>query len=184
MPRSAPPPPLSCGSALETESQTDAFVRALSGKGSSADSHPALAKHAPLAPRIRPVPPGASHRAFAAPGRVLPFFLEFMVGPGQPPTPRLPPVFLPAQGHSVPAWLGSALAPGDSGSGLSSSRRRPPPSSCRLTQPAGMGRDRLDQGGNRASACLASGTGDWGFPSGMGLTGIFLAGVRSAAKES
>lgn len=84
----------------------------------------------------------------------------------------------------MPAWLGSALAPGDSGSGFSSSQRRPPPSSCRLTQPAGMGRDRLDQGGNWASACLASGTGDWGFPSGMGLTGIFWAWVRSAAKGS
>lgn len=184
MPRSAPPPPLSCDSDLETESQTDAFARALGGKGFSADSHPAPAKHAPLAPRIRPAPPGASHGAFAAPDRVLPFFLEFMVGPGQPPTPRLPPVSPPAQGHSVPGWLGSALAPGDSGSGFSSSWRRPPPSSCRLTQTAGMGRDWLDQGGNGASACSASGTGDWGFPSGMELTGIFLAGVGSAAKGS
>ncbi|KAB0394003.1 hypothetical protein E2I00_011714, partial [Balaenoptera physalus] len=36
----------------------------------------------------------------------------------------------------------------------SSSRRRPPPSSCRLTQPAGMGRDRPDHGGTGPLAPL------------------------------
>lgn len=96
-----------------------------------------------------------------------------------PQPPRLSPVSPPTQGHSV---LGSALAPSDSGSVFSSSRRRPPPSSCRLTQPAGMGRDRPDQGGTGASARPASGRGAWGFPSGGVLTGIFSAGSGAWVK--
>lgn len=82
------------------------------------------------------------------------------------------------------AQLGSALAPSDSGSGCSSSRRRPPPSSCRLTQPAGMGRDWPDQGGTEPLARPVSGRGDWGFPSGRRLTEVFWAGVRSVGKGS
>lgn len=110
MPRSAPPPPLSCGSDLETESQTDAFARALGGKGSFADSHPVPAKHAPLTPRIRPAPSTAIHGALAAPGRVLPFFLEFMVGPGTAHHPVL--------AHRVPA------GPGPLSAGLAGLRAR------------------------------------------------------------
>lgn len=82
----------------------------------------------------------------------------------------------------MPARLDSVLAPRDSGSGFSSSRRRPPPSSCRLTQPAGMGRDRSDQGGTEPSAPLASGRGDWGFPSVWALVGILSAGCGARVK--
>lgn len=184
MPRSAPPPPLSCGSDLETESQTDAFARALGGKGSFADSHPVPAKHAPLTPRIRPAPSTAIHGALAAPGRVLPFFLEFMVGPGTAHHPVL--------AHRVPA------GPGPLSAGLAGLRARswrlwfglqllPAPPPAQFLPPDSTRRDGAGpagSGGNRASACLASGTGDWGFPSGMGLTGIFWAWVRSAAKGS
>lgn len=84
------------------------------------------------------------------------------------------------------AERGSALAPSDSGSGFSSSRRRPPPSSCRLTQPAGMGRDRLDQGGHRALGLAGLWEGCWGFPWGRRLKWVLSAGGggRSSGKGS
>lgn len=102
VPRNALPLLPSCDSDLETESQMDAFARTLSGKGSAADPRPARTKHVPLDPRVRPTPPVASPRAFAAPGRVLPLFLALMVGPGQLPTPCAcppTPVSPQAQGH-------------------------------------------------------------------------------------
>lgn len=101
VPRRALPPPLSCGSDLETESQMDAFARALSGKGSSADPRPAPAKHVPLAPRVRPTPPGASPGAFAPQaGSYLSSWHSWWVRDGSPP-PACPPapVSLQAQGH-------------------------------------------------------------------------------------
>lgn len=93
------------------------FARALSRKRSSVDPHPAPEKLAPLSPTIRPALPEASQGAFAAQGRVLPFFLEFMVGPGQAPTPRAcpPPRFPAGPGPLGARQAGCALAPSDSG---------------------------------------------------------------------
>ena len=75
----------------------------------------------PRPPERGPQPPGTSPGASAAPDQVLPLFLEFMVGPGQPskpracpPCPRRPratrcrPVWAP---RSLPATLAPASAP-------------------------------------------------------------------------
>lgn len=184
VPRNAPPPPLSCNSDLETESQTDPLT--LSGKR-SLQTPTLLRRNARRWP-----PESGPHSLETAPeasqpqGRVLPFFLAFMVGPGQLPTaPHAcpPAVSPPGRGHSVPAWLGSALASSVSGLGFSSSRCRPPPSSCRLTQPAGTGRDGRTTGapGLRPAPPLGGVTG---VPSEKGLMGVFWAGVRSVGKGS
>ncbi|MEJ1276114.1 hypothetical protein NN561_007016 [Cricetulus griseus] len=132
----------------------------MGGKKSGAEPppQPTPTKHAPQnSYRASLV---AISRALTAPSRVLPLFLEFMVGSG-----RSRPVLT----HCVPlAWgfwywpcwapssLPAALAPVSAA--LSASR---PPSSCLLTQPAGMGRDwSPGLGGHPTSVCLASTRGD------------------------
>lgn len=185
MPRSALPPPLSGDSDLETESQMDTFARALNRKGSSADPHPAPTKHVPPAPRVQPTPPGASSRAFAAPGRVLPLFLALMVGPGQLPTPCACP---PARVPTGPGPLGAGRA------GLRDRSQRlrlglqlllaPPPA--QFLPPDSARRDGAGParpGGARGPwDWPASGRGAWGFPWGRKLKWVLSGGVRSLGK--
>lgn len=78
--------------------------------------------------------------AFAAPGQVLPLFFTSMVGPRMASTcafsvPRAPA----GPGPLGAGLLGSALVSSNFGLGFGSAWRLPPPSSCLLTQPAGMG---------------------------------------------
>lgn len=124
-------------------------------------------------------------RSLRSPRRVLPLFLALMVGPGQFPNPTL----------ATPSPRGPQGPSGASPAGLRARSRAlwlrlqllpapPPPSSCRLTQPAGMGRDRSDQGGTEALSPLASGRGDWGFPLRLGTGGDPLSWVWSAGKGS
>lgn len=67
VPKSALPPPPSCDSDLETESQMDAFARTLSGKGSSADPPPCSNETRAPGPQSPAHTPCGQPRAFAAP---------------------------------------------------------------------------------------------------------------------
>jgi hypothetical protein len=143
VPRSAPPSPLSCGWDLETESRTKAFTPAFGGKGSSVDTPPPSHSNETrtLDPQNPACTPCGQPQTLRSP-KLSPTFLLGVHGRFPKATdPRSPPCVPSGPGPLIVRLAGlrarsqAALAWASAPLGAS-----PPPSSCRLTQPAGMGR--------------------------------------------
>lgn len=165
-------PPLCYGPDLETQSRTHASL-ALGETESTAESLPqptsketrALGPQNPFC-----VPCGhlwRRHSSKPSPTSLFGVHSRFRMAPGprSPTVSHLTGAFW-CQPRWTPSSMPAALVPVSAAVGASR-----PPSSCLLTQPAGMGRDwSPGLGGHPTSVCLTSARGDLGLSLLSGLT--------------